>query len=124
MPVTVRIPAPLRPLAGGASAVECVPGTVRELIDQLDAQYAGFRDRVMEDGALRRFVNVFVAGEDVSFGDGNETGATEGQEGTNLPADAEAEALAGHENDVEPPKLALQHTRELTRQAQTSQAGF
>ena len=57
-----------------------------ELIDQLDAQHAGFRDRVMEGGALRRFVNVFVAGEDVRFGEGIETAVTEGQEVTILPA--------------------------------------
>ncbi len=86
MPVTVRIPAPLRPVVGGASAVECAPGTVRELIDQLDAQHSGFRDRVMEDGALRRFVNVFVAGEDVRFGDGIDTAVADGQEVTILPA--------------------------------------
>lgn len=86
MPVTVRIPAPLRPLTGGASAVECAPGTVRELIDQLDAAHAGFRDRVMEGDALRRFVNVFVAGEDVRFGEGIDTSVREGQEVTILPA--------------------------------------
>jgi molybdopterin converting factor small subunit len=86
MSVTVRIPAPLRPVVGGASAVECSPGTVRELIDQLDAQHAGFRDRVMEDGSLRRFVNVFVAGEDVRFSEGIETPVAEGQEVTILPA--------------------------------------
>lgn len=86
MPVTVRIPAPLRPVTGGAAAVECAPGTVRELIDQLDAQHSGFRDRVMEHGSLRRFVNVFVAGEDVRFGDGIDTAVAEGQEVTILPA--------------------------------------
>ena len=86
MPVTVRIPAPLRPVTGGAAAVECAPGTVRDLIDQLDAQHAGFRDRVMEDGSLRRFVNVFVAGEDVRFGDGIDTDVAEGEEVTILPA--------------------------------------
>ena len=86
MPVTVRIPAPLRPVVGGSSAVECAPGTVRELIDQLEAQHAGFRDRIMENGSLRRFVNVFVAGEDVRFGDGIETAVGDGQEVTILPA--------------------------------------
>ncbi|MGD9572866.1 MAG: ubiquitin-like small modifier protein 1 [Thermoleophilia bacterium] len=86
MPVTVRIPAPLRPVVGGQSSVECAPGTIRDLIDQLDADYSGFRDRVMEDGALRRFVNVFVAGEDVRFGDGIDTAVAEGQEVTILPA--------------------------------------
>lgn len=86
MPVTVRIPAPLRPVVGGASAVECAPGTVRELIDQLEDRHSGFRDRIMENGNLRRFVNVFVAGEDVRFGDGIETSVSEGQEVTILPA--------------------------------------
>jgi molybdopterin synthase sulfur carrier subunit len=86
MSVTVRIPAPLRPLAGGASAVECAPGTVRDLIDQLDAEHSGFRDRVMDAGALRRFVNVFVAGEDVRFREGIDTVVAEGQEVTILPA--------------------------------------
>lgn len=86
MPVTVRIPAPLRTVTGGASAVECEPGTVRDLIDQLDARHSGFRDRVMENGSLRRFVNVFVSGEDVRFGEGIETAVADGQEVTILPA--------------------------------------
>jgi molybdopterin synthase sulfur carrier subunit len=86
MPVTVRIPAPLRPLVGGASTVDCEPGTVRELIEQLDARHGGFRDRVMQDGSLRRFVNVFVAGEDIRFGGGIDTPVSDGQEVTILPA--------------------------------------
>ena len=86
MAVTVRIPAPLRPAVGDQSSIECAPGTVRALIDQLEAEHAGFRDRVMEDGALRRFVNVFVAGQDVRFAEGIETEVTDGQEVTILPA--------------------------------------
>ena len=86
MPVTVRIPAPLRPLVDGASSVECDPGTVRELIDQLESKHAGFRERVMQDGSLRRFVNVFVAGDDIRFGDGIDTSVRDGQEVTILPA--------------------------------------
>lgn len=86
MSVTVRIPAPLRPLTGGNSTVDCAPGTVRDLIAQLDAAYAGFADRVTEDGALRRFVNVFVAGQDVRFAEGIETAVADGQEVTILPA--------------------------------------
>jgi MoaD family protein len=86
MAVKVRIPAPLRPMVGGVSEIECEPGTVRELIDQLDSRHAGFRDRVMENGSLRRFVNVFVAGEDVRFGEGIETAVSDGQEVTILPA--------------------------------------
>lgn len=86
MAVTVRIPPPLRPLVGEASSVEVDPGTVRELIDQLESRHAGFRDRVMQDGNLRRFVNVFVAGEDVRFADGIDTAVADGQEVTILPA--------------------------------------
>jgi MoaD family protein len=86
MPVTVRIPPPLRPLVGDASQVECAPGTVRELIDELESRYAGFRERVTENGNLRRFVNVFVAGEDVRFSQGIDTPVADGQEVTILPA--------------------------------------
>jgi sulfur-carrier protein len=86
MPVTVRIPAPLRPLVGNASTLECSPGTVRELIDQIEGSHAGFRERVMQNDSLRRFVNVFVGGEDVRFGEGIETAVADGQEVTILPA--------------------------------------
>ncbi len=86
MAVNVRIPAPLRPLVGNQSSVACEPGTVRVLIDQLDGKYAGCRDRVMQDGSLRRFVNVFVAGDDVRFAEGIDTPVGDGQEVTILPA--------------------------------------
>lgn len=86
MPVTVRIPSPLRPLVDGQSTVQCRPGTVRDVIDELDERHAGFRERVMKDGALRRFVNVFVAGQDVRFSEGVDTPVGDGQEVTILPA--------------------------------------
>jgi molybdopterin synthase sulfur carrier subunit len=86
MSVTVKIPSPLRTMTGGAATVDCAPGTVRELIDQLDASYPGLRDRLCQDGELRRFVNVFVAGEDVRFAAGIATVTSDGQEVTILPA--------------------------------------
>lgn len=86
MPVTVRIPPPLRPLVGDVSQVECTPGTIRAIIDELDGRYPGFRDRVTEAGNLRRFVNVFVAGDDVRFAEGIDTPVADGQEVTILPA--------------------------------------
>jgi sulfur-carrier protein len=86
MPVKVKIPAPLRQLTGGVAVVECEPGTVRELIGQVDQAYPGFAERVTEEGALRRFVNVFVAGEDVRFAQGIETAVADGQDLTILPA--------------------------------------
>jgi len=86
MSVTVKIPSPLRPLTAGAATVDCAPGTISELIDQLDVTYPGVRDRLCQDGQLRRFVNVFVAGEDVRFADGIATVTSDGQEVTILPA--------------------------------------
>ncbi len=86
MSVSVRIPAPLRPLVGDASTVECTPGTVRQVIAELDSRYAGFAGRVTENGALRRFVNVFVDGQDVRFADGIDTPVPDGREVTILPA--------------------------------------
>jgi molybdopterin converting factor small subunit len=59
---------------------------VGAIIDELDAAHPGFRDRVTQDGALRRFVNVFVAGQDVRFEQGIDTAVTDGQEVTILPA--------------------------------------
>lgn len=86
MSVTVKIPSPLRTLTAGAATVDCAPGTIREVIDQLDASYPGLRDRLCQDGELRRFVNVFVGGEDVRFTKGIATVASDGQEVTILPA--------------------------------------
>lgn len=84
--VIVKIPSPLRTVTAGESQVECTPGTVRDVICEVDGRYGGFAERVMDDGQLRRFVNVFVAGEDVRFGDGIETAVTDGQEVQILPA--------------------------------------
>jgi molybdopterin synthase sulfur carrier subunit len=86
MSVSVRIPPPLRPLVGDVTSVECAPGTVRELIAELESRYAGFAARVTEDGALRRFVNVFVGGQDVRFAEGIDTPVPDWEEVTILPA--------------------------------------
>jgi MoaD family protein len=73
-------------MTAGASSVECEAGTVRQLIGQLESRHPGFGERVMQGDELRRFVNVFVAGEDVRFGEGIETAVQDGQEVTILPA--------------------------------------
>jgi molybdopterin converting factor small subunit len=86
MPVTVRIPAPLRPLCGGDASAEVAAGTVGQVIAELDGRYPGFAERVTDDGRLRRFVNVFVAGDDVRFAQGINTPVADGQEVTILPA--------------------------------------
>lgn len=87
MAVTVRIPTPLRPLAGGASEVAVDGATVEEVLKQLDSDHPGFRERLFDDqGNLRRFVNVFVADEDVRFLDGLATPVGEGQVVSIVPA--------------------------------------
>ena len=71
---TIRIPTQLRTLTGGAGEVTVEGSTVGEVLKGLDATYPGFGERLFDDaGALRRFVNVFVADEDIRFLEGLET---------------------------------------------------
>jgi molybdopterin converting factor small subunit len=84
--VVVRIPAQLRQLTGGKAEVEAAGTTVAEVLDSLDRTHAGLRERVIDDGKLRRFVNVFVADEDVRFLDGLATPVAGGQTISIVPA--------------------------------------
>jgi len=87
MPVTVRIPTTLRPLAGGRSTVEVEGSTVGEVLKSLDAAHAGFADRLLdEQGSLRRFVNVFVADDDIRYLQGLDTPVPDGETVAILPA--------------------------------------
>lgn len=87
MPVTVKIPTQLRAAAGGASEAEVTGGTVGDVLEQLFEQFVELRERIAgDDGSLRRFVNVYVAGEDIRFLDGLQTPVPEGSEVTILPA--------------------------------------
>jgi molybdopterin synthase sulfur carrier subunit len=87
MSIKVRIPTQLRTLTGGAGEVTVEGSTVGEVLKSLDAAHAGFADRLFDDaGELRRFVNVFVADEDVRFLDGLATPVTEGQTLSIVPA--------------------------------------
>jgi molybdopterin synthase sulfur carrier subunit len=84
---TVRIPTQLRTLSGGAAEVDVEGSTVGEVLKALDAAHPGFQARLFDDtGALRRFVNVFVADEDVRFSDGLETRVDAGQTVSIIPA--------------------------------------
>lgn len=68
MSVTVRVPTTLRTLTGGQSEVSVEGATVGEVLKNLDAAHPGFAERILDDeGGLRRFVNVFVADDDVRF---------------------------------------------------------
>jgi MoaD family protein len=86
MSVTVKIPAQLRSAAGGESEVEVEGATVGEALDAVFDLHAGLRERITEDGGLRRFVNVYVSGEDIRFKDGLDTELDEGDEVQILPA--------------------------------------
>ena len=87
MAVTVRIPTQLRTLTGGASEVSVAGATVAEVLKALDAEHPGFGERIFdESGALRRFVNIFVADEDIRFLQNLETPLTDGQVVSIVPA--------------------------------------
>jgi molybdopterin converting factor small subunit len=85
--IKVRVPAQLRTLTGGVGEVEVEGSTVGEALKALDAAHAGFAERIFDDaGELRRFVNVFLADEDVRFLDGLATPVTAGQTLSIVPA--------------------------------------
>jgi molybdopterin synthase sulfur carrier subunit len=86
MAITVKIPAQLRGVTGGEGEVEVQGGTVGEALDAVFDEHADLRARITEDGTLRRFVNVYVSGEDIRFQDGLETQVNDGDEVTILPA--------------------------------------
>jgi sulfur-carrier protein len=86
MAVSVKIPAQLRAVTGGEGELEVEGGTVGEALDAVFDQHADLRERITEDGGLRRFVNVYVSGEDIRFRDGLDTEVNDGDEVTILPA--------------------------------------
>ena len=86
MGVVVKIPTQLRAATDGASSTTVDGTTVGEVLDALYAQFADLRDRIADDGGLRRFVNVYIGGEDIRFLDGLDTAVSDGDEVTILPA--------------------------------------
>ncbi|KRF19082.1 molybdopterin synthase sulfur carrier subunit [Nocardioides sp. Soil797] len=87
MSVSVRIPTILRTYTGGESEVSAEGTTLAEVLDDLDANHEGIKARVLDDnGALRRFVNVYVGNEDVRFLDNLETAVVDGTQVSIIPA--------------------------------------
>ncbi len=81
MSLKLTIPTALREITGDADVLEVGPGTVGEIISQLDESYPGFRSRVCErDDKLRRFINIYVDGEDIRFLDNLSTRVSDGAE--------------------------------------------
>jgi molybdopterin synthase sulfur carrier subunit len=92
MSVSVRIPTTLRNLSKGESEVALDGTTVREVLSNLDGAHPGFADRLFdEEGNLRRFVNVFVADDDIRFLSGLDTPVPEGETVSIIPAVAGGE---------------------------------
>ncbi len=87
MSVTVRIPTTLRPLSGGNSTVSVEGATLGEVLANLEAAHPGFKDRLFDDnGGLRRFVNLFVADDDVRYLQGLKTAVPAGETVSIIPA--------------------------------------
>ncbi len=87
MSVTVLIPQPLRSLTGNLSKVSGDGSTLESLVSNLDSTYPGMRERVMDEtGQMRRFVNIYVNGEDVRFMEGLGTALKDGDEISIVPA--------------------------------------
>ena len=86
MSITVKIPAQLRAATGGEGELEVDGSTVGEALDAVFDEHEELRARITEDGTLRRFVNVYVSGEDIRFQDGLDTELSDGDEVTILPA--------------------------------------
>lgn len=87
MPVTVRVPTTLRTLTGGQAEVTVEGSTVGEVLEALEAAHPGFAGRILDDdGNLRRFVNVFVADDDVRFLEQLATPVPDGETVSIIPA--------------------------------------
>lgn len=87
MSVSVRIPTILRSYTGDSSQVSAEGATLSEVIDSLEGQFPGIKARVVdENGKLRRFVNIYVAEEDVRFADGLDTTTPDGTQISIIPA--------------------------------------
>ncbi len=85
--VTVRIPTPLRRVVNGQGEIKVEGKTIREVIDNIEAQYQGFKERIVdENGEARRFVNIYLNDEDVRFLKGLDTELKEGDTISIVPA--------------------------------------
>ena len=87
MSVMVRIPTPLRRMTNGQSKVEIESADLGELVEKLNSEFPGFKDRLVdENGELRYYVSIYLNGEDVRFLDGMSTSTNEGDEISIVPA--------------------------------------
>ncbi|OFV90190.1 MAG: molybdopterin synthase sulfur carrier subunit [Acidobacteria bacterium RBG_16_68_9] len=87
MSVHVRIPTPLRRFTGGAEEVAAAGGTVGHIVNDLERQFPGIKERLCDDdGKVRRFVNLYVNGDDIRFLNNLDTDVKDGDEVSIVPA--------------------------------------
>jgi MoaD family protein len=86
MAIKVSIPTPLRQLTGGKDQVEATGSSVSQVLQDLGQQYSGLTERLMENGKVRRFVNVYVNDEDIRYLNNLDTAVKDGDEVSIIPA--------------------------------------
>ena len=96
MPVSVRIPTPLRTLTKGADEVKVEGKNIKEIIESLEANYKGIKERICDnDGQIRRFVNFYLNDEDIRFIDNINTPVKDGDHISIVPAIARRQLNRG-----------------------------
>lgn len=86
MAIKVRIPTPLQKLTNGKAEVECKAKNIVELINVLEKDYPGMKERLSEGGKVRRFINIYVNEEDIRFVNKEETALKDGDNISIVPA--------------------------------------
>jgi sulfur-carrier protein len=86
MAIKVRIPTPLQKFTDGKAEVECSAGNVTELVDALEKDYPGMKERLSEGGKIRRFINIYVNDEDIRFANKEATALKDGDSISIVPA--------------------------------------
>jgi len=87
MAVRVRVPTPLRKFTQGADEVDAYGNTIRSIVEDLEKNYPGIKERICDEtGKVRRFVNVYVNGDDIRFLQNLETALKEGDNISIVPA--------------------------------------
>jgi len=86
MTVKVRIPTPLQKLTDGKSEVDCSAKNILELVEALEREYPGMKDRLSDGGKIRRFINIYVNEEDIRFVNKEETALKDGDNVSIVPA--------------------------------------
>jgi len=86
MPIKVRIPTPLQKITNGKAEVECMAKNIAELVEVLEKDYPGIKERLSDGGKIRRFINIYVNEEDIRFVNKEETTLKDGDSVSIVPA--------------------------------------